>query len=319
MALDEQIQRVIEVARAANAPRTDQLPLAMARSLYRERYVSRTLPVEAGVIIERLSLPGAEGAIEARLYRPPGAAHGALPLIVYFHGGGFVLGDADAYEPQSTVLAKRSNSLVLFVEYRLAPEFPFPAAINDAIAAVTWASRHAAQLGADPKRLAVMGDSAGGNLAANACIAARDTATASIELQCLLYPAVDYRYLVGGASSGSLQQFANGFLLDEATRQWFFKQYFSDPQQVLDSRASLVTADLAGLPRALVFTAECDPLRDLGKAFFDALASHGSPAEYRCLPGMIHNFMGYTAVSDGAHRAFCEVTDLLQARLHRPV
>lgn len=318
MPLDQQIRSVIEAARAANAPRTDQLPLSEARALFRERYRARSVPVDGSVAIRGITIPTAEGDITARLYRPAGGHDEVLPLIVYFHGGGFVLGDADAYEPQSTVLAGRSGCLVLFVEYRLAPEFRFPAAINDAIATVQWATANARELGADIARLAVMGDSAGANLAINVCLAARGNFPASIALQCLLYPAVDYRYLVGPPSYPSLEEFASGFLLDRATRQWFFDQYFSDPSQAMDPRASVVTAEnLAGLPPTVVFTAECDPLRDPGRVFFDRLLAQGTNAEYRCVEGMIHNFLGYSAISDVARCTLYEIGGLLRARLHR--
>lgn len=315
VALDSQLQAVIEAARGANAPRSDQLPVMEARALYRQRYRSRTLPADPAVLIRPLTIPGPDGDIVARLYRPANCP-GALPLIIYFHGGGFVLGDVDAYEPQSTVLAAQAGSLILFVEFRLAPEHRFPAAVEDAVAAVRWAKLRAQELGADPRRVAVMGDSAGANLAINTCLATRTDPGPPVLLQCLLYPAVDYRYLLDNMSYPSLDEFANGFFLDRTTRRWFFDQYFANADDAHDSRASVLDApDLSGLPLALVVTAECDPLRDLGKAFHDRLIDHGVRAEYRCIAGMIHNFLGYTAVSDVARQTLFEIANTLRTHL----
>lgn len=318
MPLDPQIQAMIEAPASASARRLHELTPVEARVVYRERYRSRSLPPAPNVRITSLDIPGPDGVIKARLYRPAAVPERhCLPLVVYFHGGGFVLGDADAYEPQSTVLADRSQCMILFPEFRLAPEFPFPAAVDDAVATIRWVAANVALLQADPSRLGVAGDSAGGNLAANVCIAARDGGGPALRLQCLLYPGLDFSDRAATGIYPSVDLFSEGYWLDRSTRAWFRAQYLPRAIDLADPRASpLLARDLSRLPPAVVITAEYDPLRDVGKAFFDRLAAAGTSAEYRCVAGMVHNFLGHSAMSAAAKRALEDVGDLLRERLH---
>jgi acetyl esterase len=317
--LDPQIQNAIEQARAMGARRPEETPIGAAREGYRERYRGRGIEFAGDVRATELALPTEQGTIPAWLYRPGGvAADQALPLLVYFHGGGFVLGDAESYAAQSAYLAERAQCAVLFPEFRLAPEFPFPAAVNDAIAAVRWVLANAASLSADPSRIALMGDSAGGNLAINASLALRGAAN-PIDFQCLLYPTVDYRHLLpNGPRYPSEIEFGERHWLDRSTREWFFRQYFAQPEDACDPRASpLLVDDLSRLPPTIVITAECDPLRDMGRAFFERLLAAGNTADYRCIEGMVHNFLGHCRISQAAERALGDVVNLVRARLHR--
>lgn len=287
-----------------------------ARASYTERYQFRSLPPKTLCRIERLSIPGRAASMSARLYRPPHSHDEPTPLIVYFHGGGFVLGDAEGYERQSMRLAEEVGCAVLFPEFRLAPEHPFPAAVHDAIDVMDWVSRHASRLNIDAQRMGVVGDSAGGNLAINVGLAARDRGGPNIALQLLLYPVTDFRPYVGGSTYPSVDAFSSGFLLDRSVMEWFTSQYLPEASVASDPRASpILAADLSRLPATAVVTAECDPLRDMGHAFATRLAQAGTPVEYVCAEHMAHNFMGHVASSAGARRAFDAVVQILRGHL----
>lgn len=311
MTLDPDIRAMIDAALAQPARPQAEITTAQFREGYRDRYVARSVPPDPTIVATPVSI----GAIAATAYRPAGAA-GALPLVVYFHGGGFVLGDARAYDTQSRFLAARGRCVLLFVDYRLAPEHPFPAALDDAWAAVTWAAENAAGLGADAGRLAVAGDSAGGNLAANVCLMARDRGGPAIALQLLAYPWLDARPYAGGPAYPSGLAFAERHFLDQAVMEWFTGHYLADPALADDPRVSPVLApDLRGLPPAVVVTASHDPLRDMGAAFAARLIADHVDVDYRCVPGMVHNFLGHAGISPAAARALAGLGDLLRARL----
>lgn len=246
-----------------------------------------------------LAIDGADGPLPARLYRPDDSA--ALPLVVYFHGGGFVLCGLDSHDNICRSLARRSGALVLSVDYRLAPEARFPAAAEDAVAAVRWAAAHAAQLGADPARLAVAGDSAGGNLAAVACQQLRGTAI-TLRHQLLLYPYLDCTD--AATSSASYRACSDGYFLSAAELDWYRTQYLAHRADAADVRASpLHQRDLHGLPSTTIITAEFDPLRDQGEAYGEALQRAGSNATVRRWPGQFHGFMSMQGVIDAASDA----------------
>ncbi|QEZ44543.1 alpha/beta hydrolase [Cupriavidus oxalaticus] len=246
-----------------------------------------------------LTLDGAAGPLRARLYRPDDSA--ALPLVVYFHGGGFVLCGLDSHDNICRSLARRSGALVLSVDYRLAPEARFPTAAEDAVAAVRWAAAHAAQLGADPARIAVAGDSAGGNLAAVACQQLRGSAIA-LRHQLLLYPYLDCTDAATG--SASYRECATGYFLSAAELDWYRAQYLANRADAEDVRASpLRQRDLHGLPPATIITAEYDPLRDQGEAYGEALQRAGNSATVRRWPGQFHGFISMQGVIDAASDA----------------
>lgn len=313
--LDPEIRAMAEENRLRWPAPYAEPSIARARASYTERYRTRSLPPTSQIIVERLAIPGPAGPIAARSYAPAGSIAASLPTLVYFHGGGFVLGEADGYELQSMRLAELAHCLVVFPEFRLAPEHPFPAAVHDAVAVVRWCAQNATATGA-VSPLAVAGDSAGGNLALNACIAARNSGFPSIAFQCLLYPHADFRPFYGGLDYPSIAAFGSGFLLDRVLLEWFANHYLPGPEAAQDPRASpILEADLAGLPRTAIVTAECDPLRDMGAALARRLREADVAVDYRCVGGLAHNFMGHVRASSRARKAFEEVAALIRTAL----
>lgn len=315
MPLDSQIAAMIASAKSAQAPSIASLPVLEARAVYRERYLARGPKPVAVDRVEELSIPGPAGTVRARLY-VPGGGLAAGSLLVYFHGGGFVVGDIEAYDAQSRRFAQRTGCTLLVPDYRLAPEHPHPAAVDDALAVVRWASRHAGQLGVDPARIAVAGDSAGGNLAAVVSLCLRDLEW-PLACQLLLYPVTDYRpFSTTDRLYESITAFSSGYFLDRSTMEWFRGHHLPDRQQALEPTASpLLAPDLRGLPDAYVVTAGYDPLRDMGKAYADRLAAAGVAVTYRCFETLIHNFLGYMTLVDAAGVAFDEIAGELARRM----
>jgi acetyl esterase len=260
--------------------------------------------------VRDLLVEGAAGPLAARHYAPEegGEPH---PLVVYFHGGGFVLGSLETHDAPCRLLCRHAGSHVLSVDYRLAPEHPFPAAVEDGRAALRWAASHAAELGADPSRVAVAGDSAGGNVAAVASWeASRDGCPAPV-LQVLLYPVTDMM-----ERSRSHELFGGGFLLTRELMDWFAAQYVADTNPA-DPRLSVLRAeDLGGVAPALVVTAGFDPLRDEGEAYAEALRAAGvAPVVLRRFPGLVHGFCNALGTSRVSREAFIEVAGATRALL----
>ena len=243
--------------------------------------------------------------LAARHYSPREAS-GPRPLLVFYHGGGFVFGDLDTHDSVCRLLCSSSGAHVLAIDYRLAPEHRFPAAVEDARAALAWAHAHAAELGADPARVGVGGDSAGGNLAAvTAQLAARDEGPAPA-LQLLIYPATD----IAGTPRSSRELFGEGFFLTNSEMKWFEASYFGalDSPEGHDPRASpLLADDLSGLAPAIVITAGFDPLRDEGEDYARALAEAGTPVTLRRFEGYIHGFISAAGVSRSIREAVLEI------------
>ncbi len=263
--------------------------------------------------IKPVSIPGPAGTIPARHYRPQ-AGGGPAPLVVFFHGGGWVFGDLDTHDSVCRLISRDAGVHVLAVDYRLAPEHPAPAAADDAYAAYRWAREHAVELGADPRRVAVAGDSAGGNLAAVVTRLARDAGDPLPALQWLIYPVTDCR---GQTRSRSL--LAEGFLLTRNDMEWFQNCYvegseldFSHPLV-----SPLVAEDLAGLSPALVVTAGFDLLRDEGEQYAARLREAGVPVDHRLMSSMIHAFLNLNALGGGVARANAEMISALRAHLAR--
>ena len=263
----------------------------------------------------RMPVPG--GEIGLRVYTPrPGSADRPFPIVVHLHGAGFVAGDLDTHDSIARFHCHHADAVVIAVDYRLAPEHPFPAAVDDAYAAVEWAVEHARELHGDARRIAVLGDSAGGNLAAVVCQLAKARNGPRIAFQALVYPVVDFR---PGATYPSLAQFGGGdFFLSNRDMEFFRSCYLDDVQrQASEPRASpLLGGDLAGLPPALVVTAGCDPLRDEGKAYADRLAAAGVPVEYRCFESTIHAFMSFAGAIPVGVEGLSFVASRLRAALH---
>ncbi|MGI8926441.1 MAG: alpha/beta hydrolase [Tepidiformaceae bacterium] len=243
--------------------------------------------------VEDRSVPAASGPIPVRVYTPQGA--GAKPGIVYFHGGGWVIGNIESHDATCRSLANASASVVVSVDYRLAPEHKFPAAPEDSYAATQWVVANAQSLGIDARRLAVAGDSAGGNLAAAVALMARDRGGPAISFQLLVYPVTNHAY-----DTASYRDNAEGYLLTKGGMVWFWDHYLRSPADGADPLASPLRApSLAGLPPALVLTAEFDPLRDEGEAYGARLKEAGVRIEVRRYDGMIHGFFGNVALDQG--------------------
>lgn len=264
--------------------------------------------------ISPVSIPGPAGPIPARHYRPA-VGHGPAPLVVFYHGGGFVFGDLDTHDAACRLIARDAGVHVLAVDYRLAPEHPAPAAVDDAYAAYRWAREHAGDLGADPGRVAVAGDSAGGCLAAVVARLARDAGDPLPSLQWLIYPVTDWR---GGTRSRSL--LGEGFLLTKGDMDWFQDVYLGESGlDVTDPRISpLLVDDLSGLPPALVITAGFDPLRDEGRQYAAKLREAGVTVDHRQMPSMIHAFLNLNVLGGGVARANAEMISALRAHLTYP-
>ena len=229
---------------------------------------------------------GPRGLIKFRTYRPLGATAGPLPTLIYYHGGGFVIGTIATHDSTCRRLANKSRCQVISIEYRLAPEHPFPAPIDDGLAAFRHIRDNAASFGADPARLAVGGDSAGGQMAAVVCQTCRDAGEAMPAFQMLIYPATD-----SSKESGSRKSFADGYFLTRELIDWFWKAHVPAGTDVTDLRLSpLLAKDFAGLPPAFVLTAGYDPLRDEGRAYADRLIDAGVKTTYVNYPGTIHGF-----------------------------
>ena len=248
--------------------------------------------------VEERMIPGPAGEIRLRFYCPNSA--GAVPGIVYYHGGGHVIGSLDTHDLIARNLCAGAEALVVSVDYRMGPEHKFPAAVDDSFAALQWVQANAASLGVDPGRLGVHGDSAGANLAAVVALMARDAGGPKLRLQSLVYPVGDYTL-----SSASYGKYAQGYgLLTRESMVWFSRHYLRSPNDAEDWRASPIKAtSLAGVTPAIVVVAECDVLHDDGESYAGALRRAGVPVEYREYPGMIHGFLGMVPVVDDAMNA----------------
>ena len=305
MAVDPQVELFLK-SPWAQLPPVEHLTAAMLRAMVKQY----PMPVLAPPIhaTQELSVQGAEGAIRARLYRP--SAAGDLPLIVFFHGGGFVICDIDVYDDLCRLLANASGCAVVSVEYRLAPEVPFPGPLEDCYSALRHLAQQGEALGIDPLRLAVAGDSAGGNLATATAQLARERGGPSLRYQALLYPALD-----PACDSASMRAFAEGYLLSRAAMRWYWSCYLTAPADAANPLAAPLRARLAGLPPATVITGEFDPLRDEGEAYVDQLRAAGVAVVGRRYLGMIHGFASLPHVTAVANHALIDIATDLRAAL----
>ncbi|MGO9926266.1 MAG: alpha/beta hydrolase [Mycobacterium sp.] len=268
------------------------------------------------VEVEDLSLPGPAGAIRARHYRPASGETG--PLLVFYHGGGWVIGDLDTHDALCRLTCRDAGVHVLSIDYRLAPEHPAPAAVEDAYAAFRWAYEHAGELGAIPGRVAVGGDSAGGNLAAVVCQLARDAAQneggPTPVFQWLIYPRTDFT-----AQTRSLSLFARGFLLTRRDIDWFHAQYVrGSGVAATDPRLSpLLAESLSGLAPALIAVAGFDPLRDEGESYAAALRAAGTAVDLRCMGSLTHGFASLFQLGGDSAVGTSELISALRAHLSR--
>ena len=291
--LDPAVQLLLHLEARALPLAGDRRDVARRREVLR-RSAGWAMPRLRGVHAVDRTIPGSDGPLDVRVYRSL-AARAEPPAVVFLHGGGFVTGDLDSHDGTCRLLAHETGAVVVSVAYRLAPEHPFPAAPRDALAAFRWVHANPRELATRPGAVAVAGDSAGGNLAAVTCVAARDDGGPAPIAQGLIYPATDLR---GGTRS--MRLFADGYFLSSADIEWFLAQYL--PDQALRSSpqvSPLLAADLSGLPPAHVWTGGFDPLRDEGRAYADRLAAAGVPVRYRCLDDQVHGFLGMGVLPDG--------------------
>jgi acetyl esterase len=309
--LDPDAAAVFKAFQEAGRPPYETLAPAEARAFYLAgRPVTNPEPPELKEI-KSLSIPAPHGAIPARLYVPKTlrGANGLAPCLVFFHGGGWVIGDLDSHDVVCRKLADEGQLAVISVDYRLAPEHKFPAAVDDAIAATKWISDNARSLGIDASRLVVGGDSAGGNLAAVVAIDARDGKGPAISGQVLIYPAIDF-----AMTHPSHREPETSILLTHSVIRWFCNHYLNGAADVHDWRASPARVEaLAGLPPAYVLTAGADPLRDEGDEYARRLKDAGVAVTYRHFPGQFHGFFTMGKLLQQANVAAAEISAWLKA------
>lgn len=307
--VDPQIGKVLQVLAESFTPFESLDPPAARQSMLTMVRARKTPPTPVARTEEH-SIPGPAGNLAVRVYHP--LAQKTEGAVVYFHGGGHVLGDLETHDALVRALCAKSGTVFASVDYRLGPEHRFPAAVDDAAAAVDWLAGHARDLGVRADRLAVGGDSAGANLATVAAIIARDKGSPPIAFQVLIYPIADYRMI-----DDSYRRYASGYgVLGASTMSWFRSHYLRSPDDAGDWRASPILApSLAGLPPAIVVTAGCDVLHDEGERYAAALSGAGVRVEHRDYAGMIHGFLPLAPAVDVATDAQDHIASAIVAAL----
>ena len=306
-----EIQAFLRQVAEAGLPSIQDLTPEAARAQFEAGMRARleSFPAPPVASVENRTIPGPAGAIPVRVYRDAEPAGGGLPVLAWFHGGGHVIGSLDTHDAMARNLCLEAGCVVVSVDYRMGPEHPFPAAVDDCFAAVRWLAEHGGEVAADPGRIAVGGDSAGGNLAAVAALLARDEGGPALRHQLLVYPVTDYR-----CRGPSYERYARGYgTLEAESMRWFQRHYLGGPDAAGDWRASpLLAADLSGLPPALVITAECDVLRDESIAYAERLAEAGTACEHAPYAGMIHGFFGLLGIVGAAEAAHVRAASALR-------
>ena len=307
MPLAPALQAMIDAANAAGAPPMWTLPLDQARAQSIAFAELGAGPKEEMAAVDDRTVPGPAGEIPVRVYTPVEAG-AALPGVVYFHGGGWVIMGIETHDWICRRLAKESGAVVVSVEYRLAPEHRFPAALDDCYAAAKYVADHASEFGVDGARVAVAGDSAGGNLSAAVALQARAAGEPALAAQVLVYPVTD-----AAGDTESYQQNTTGYLLEEPAMKWFWEQYMGPDGDPYDAYASVLrAADLSGLPPAIVITAEYDPLRDEGEAYAQRLDGFDVPTTTIRYDGVIHGFLGMREIVPEADAAMAAIAGFLR-------
>jgi len=307
--LDRSAAMVLDMIRLSGAPATNTLTPEQARTAYRAARTALSPEPPPLADIRDLTAPGRNGTIPLRLYRD-GTNPAPRAGMIYLHGGGWVIGDLDTHDVVCRQIAQRTGAIVVSVDYRMGPEHKFPAAVEDAIDATAFVSTNAADLGIDPHRLAIAGDSAGGNLAAVVALDARDNHGPSIALQALIYPSIAM-----SMTSPSQEQFAEGYGLTRETMIYFRNHYLRSNDDTQDWRASPIRATRhENLPPALIITAGFDPLRDEGEDYATTLIKAGIPVTIRRFPGQIHGFITMGRIIPEATDAINEIADAMAAR-----
>lgn len=308
MPLDPQAKAYLDQMAAMNMPPVSSFEPSVLRQLIAAQVAeeAKTSTVEPVANVVNRTIPGPAGEIPVRIYTPAG--HGPFPILVFFHGGGWVICTLDTHDGQCRSLANGAGCVVVSVDYRLAPEHKFPAAPLDCYAATKWVAEHAAELNGDASRLAVGGDSAGGNLTAVVSQMARDQDGPALVFQLMIYAATDFT-----AQNASKKENGEGHGLDNSDMDWFTNHYLRSKEDETNPMASpMLAASLSALPPALVITAEYDPLRDEGELYGQRLQAAGVPVTIRRYPGMIHGFFGMAQILDQGKKAVEETCQTLR-------
>jgi acetyl esterase len=309
MPLHPQVKTVLEQMTAAGPPLHHLSPAEARKAI--EAMRATTGEPERVAKVEDRSFRGPAGQLPLRIYTPDG--RGAFPLLVYFHGGGWVVGSVETVDASCRSLANLAGCIVVSADYRLAPEHKFPAAADDCYAATRWVGLHAASFHGDPKRIAVGGESAGANLAAVVALMAQERAAPSFVHQLLAYPVINYAF-----DTPSYRDNADGYFLSREMMQWFWRQYLATEADGENPLASPLQARyLTGVAPATILTAEFDPLRDEGAAYAAKLREAGVPVTYQCYDGLIHGFFGMVKVAEPARKALEDAAAALRAAFAR--
>ena len=310
MPLDPQAKALLDQMATAGAPPLETMSPSDARAGF-AGMKELGGPAEPLAKVADITIPVPDGQIPARVYTPAGST--PLPGLVYFHGGGWVIGSPDALDAPCSIIANAAGCVIVSVDYRLAPEFKFPTAAEDCYAAMRWVAENGATLGIDGSRLAVGGDSAGGNLAAVVSLMARDRGGPALVYQALIYPVTDFNF-----DTTSYTENAEALLLTKAAMVWFWNHYLRSPEDGQNPYASPLRApDLHGLPPAFVVTAEYDPLRDEGQAYAARLREAGVEVDTKNYAGMIHGFFQMPGVLAQGRQAAADVAAHLKTAYSR--
>lgn len=308
MPIDPQVEGLLKEMEAMGRPPIHTLSVADARTAAEELIVLAGDSIEVGAVRD-ITIPVDGADIGARVYSPEGA--GPHPVVMFFHGGGWVICSLETHDNLARAICRDAAAVVVSVAYRLAPEFRYPTAAYDCFAATKWVADNASSLNVDASRLAVCGDSAGGNLSAVVSQMARDAGGPTISFAALIYPAVDMT-----AKGGSLDDNATGYFLETAGMEWFMGQYVTDEERAETMASPLLHEDLSGLPPCFIATCEFDPLRDEGEAYAAALKAAGCHVESKRYDGLIHASANLTGVLDLGRQLVADVSSQLRTALH---
>ncbi len=310
MTLDSQAAEILKRIEQSDGPGLGEGSPDESREIFAKTTSLLGLPAPAVAKISEVQIPGPNGDIRSKIIFPksPAARSDSLPILIYYHGGGWVIGSPETHIGETCFYASEANCVVVIPDYRLAPEHPFPAAPTDCYAVLEWVAENAHDIGGDANKIALAGDSAGGNLSAVVAQMARDRNGPRLALQLLIYPATRM-----GATTQSYKDFNEGYFLTGQAMDWFFNHYLKQPAQWDDPMASpLLAKDLTGLPPAYIMTAGFDPLRDEGKAYADRLREAGVPIDYVCYEGQIHGFVSMAGALDEGKQFLREAAAVLR-------
>ncbi len=311
MALDPKVQALLTAMAAANLPAPGDLPAEILREQVSSRFAKLSLPCKPVGEIFNIAIDGTETSIPLRIYVPEG--NGPFPVVTFFHGGGWVLFNLDNYDPMVTHLCHEARCIVVAVDYRLAPECKFPAAVVDCYDAVCWTADHILEYSGDPSQTALVGDSAGGNLVAAVSLRLRDEGGPACIAQIMLYPVVDFYT----SPRNSYSEFAEGFGLTYTDMEWFWEMYLNSPLEAQNPLVCPILAkELSGLPPAFVMVAGNDLLRDEGIEYAHRLQAAGVPTHLTVYDEMIHGFISYIGILGHARTAITEISKWLNHRFY---